>query len=61
MTKEKIIEVLEMTEKIIEVIEMTRKKLLDELIVLNAKHDAVLQFIAELNVLIETARENDDA
>lgn len=48
-------------ENIIQEIERTRKKLLDELIVINAKHDAILQYIAELNVLIETAKENDNA
>ena len=48
-------------EKIIEALEMTRRKKLDELTVINAKHDAALQYIAELNVLIETAKENDNA
>ena len=44
-------------EEIIEALELTRRKKLDELTVLNAKHDAVLQYVAELNALIDTAKE----
>lgn len=45
-------------EEIIEQLEITRKKLLEELTVLNAKHDVIIQIIAELHVLIATIREN---
>ena len=48
-------------EEIIEELKRLREKKLDELTVLNAKHDVILQYIAELNVLIETAKENDNA
>lgn len=48
-------------EKIIEELEKTRRKLVDELTVLNAKHDAIIQYIAELNMLIDKAKENDNA
>lgn len=51
-----------MTKKqIIEELERIRDKNIDELTELNAKHDLLLQYIAELNVLIQTAMEDDNA
>lgn len=44
-------------EEIIEQLEITRRRKVDEITILNAKHDAILQYIAELNALIDTAKE----